>query len=58
MSGAGEAPDISMRRATALMAVCHAWFVLGREVARYQAVVKNEDEETASVGDLFYADPR
>jgi hypothetical protein len=39
----GSAPGISIRRATAVMAVCRAWVMLGREVAHYHAVVKHEE---------------
>jgi hypothetical protein len=39
----GMAPEISNRRATAIMAICRAWIVLSREVDRYDAVLKDED---------------
>jgi hypothetical protein len=39
----GTAPEISVRRATAIMAVCRAWVVLGREVLRYDAVCRDEE---------------
>jgi hypothetical protein len=39
----GSAPDISSRRATAIMAICRAWVTLSREVAVYDIVLKNED---------------
>jgi hypothetical protein len=39
----GSAQNISNRRATAIMAICRAWVTLGREVARYNIIVKDED---------------
>jgi hypothetical protein len=39
----GSAPHLTIRRATAIMAICRAWFVLARELARYHAVVQAED---------------
>jgi uncharacterized protein related to proFAR isomerase len=38
----GTSADISIERATAVMAVCRAWVVLGGAVARYEAVVLKE----------------
>jgi hypothetical protein len=38
----GGAPDISLRRATAIMAICRAWIKLSREVARYHIVLKTK----------------
>jgi hypothetical protein len=34
--------NISIRRATAVMAVCHAWLAMGQVVAAYEAIVKDE----------------
>jgi hypothetical protein len=39
----GSAQNISNRRAAAIMAICHAWVTLGREVARYNIIVKDEN---------------
>jgi hypothetical protein len=39
----GRAPDVSPRRATAIMAICRAWVMLSREVARYDIVLKDEN---------------
>lgn len=44
----GGAPDISLRRATALMAICRAWVALSRAIAHYNIVLKDEDELAAS----------
>lgn len=40
----GIAPEISIQRATAIMAICNAWTALERHVARYEAIVKAESE--------------
>jgi hypothetical protein len=39
----GGAPDISLRRATAIMAICRAWVTLSRELTQYNIVLKDED---------------
>jgi hypothetical protein len=39
----GSAQNISNRRAAAIMAICHAWVTLLREVARYNIIVKDEN---------------
>lgn len=38
----GSEPNISNQRATAIMAICRAWIALSREIACYEAVLKNE----------------
>jgi hypothetical protein len=38
----GTDPDIPMRRAVAIMAVCHAWSVMSRAVAEYEFILKEE----------------
>jgi hypothetical protein len=38
----GTDPDIPMRRAVAIMAVCHAWSVMMRAVAEYELILKEE----------------
>jgi hypothetical protein len=38
----GTDPDIPMRRAVAIMAVCHAWSVMIRAVAEYELILKEE----------------
>jgi hypothetical protein len=35
--------NISNQRATAIMAICRAWIMLSREIARYDIVLKDED---------------
>jgi|RhiMethySRZTD1v2_1073278.scaffolds.fasta_scaffold237704_2 hypothetical protein len=40
----GAAPEITIERATAIMAVCRAWLEMSRVVARYDAVVRQERE--------------
>ena len=38
----GTDPDIPMRRAVAIMAVCRAWSVMSRVVAEYEFILKEE----------------
>ena len=38
----GTDPDIPIRRAVAIMAVCHAWNVMIRAVAEYELLLKEE----------------
>jgi hypothetical protein len=38
----GTDPSISIRRATAAMAVCRAWMALAGAIARYHGIVKDE----------------
>ena len=40
----GTSPAISIRRATAVMAICNALAALSQHVAHYDAVVKEEEE--------------
>jgi hypothetical protein len=40
----GAAPEISIQRATAVMAVCRAWLEMSRVVGRYDTIVKHESE--------------
>jgi hypothetical protein len=40
----GTAPDISIHRATAIMAVARAWTVLAQHVAHYDAIVNAENK--------------
>lgn len=40
----GAAPDISIKRATAIMGVCRAWLEMSRVAGRYDAIVKQESE--------------
>jgi hypothetical protein len=41
----GTAPDISIRRATAAMAICYALTAVAGHVARYDAIVKEEEKQ-------------
>jgi hypothetical protein len=45
---AGTAPEISIQRATAAMAICHALITLAHHVAHYDAIVKKEGKPAAS----------
>ena len=38
----GIDPDIPMRRAVAIMAVCQAWTVMVRAVTEYELILKEE----------------
>jgi hypothetical protein len=40
----GKAPGLSVRRAAALLAICHAWIALGREVTLYNDIVEQEGD--------------
>ncbi|HEY3658503.1 MAG TPA: hypothetical protein VGL34_26330 [Steroidobacteraceae bacterium] len=47
----GTAPGISLRRATAAMAVCHTLTALAHHVAHYEVIVKMEGKLAASITD-------
>ena len=46
----GAAPKISIKRATAIMAVCRTWLEMSRVVGRYEALVKQESEAVNAKG--------
>lgn len=39
----GTNPAISIQRATAVMAICHAFLALNRLVLRYETIVSDEE---------------
>ena len=43
----GREPDISIQRATALLAMAQTWEMLAEETARYEAIVLAETEPAA-----------
>jgi hypothetical protein len=49
----GTEPNISIQRATAIMAVCRGWLALRTQVVRYHAVV---EEENGLIGRCFDGD--
>lgn len=43
----GTKADISIQRTTAILAVRRAWVVLAQQVARYDAVIEDEEDSSA-----------